>query len=99
MAKSGGSVSTGGATRLVNVTGLLKWFALAVIALGVVGATALGFAGGGQQLGPAISLIVSIYGILGAVAVYVAIGWLQQTLLMLVGIAKNTANEDVLARF
>lgn len=99
MARSGGSVSTGGATRLVYVIGLLKWFALVVIALGVVGATALGFAGGGDQLGPAISLIVWVYGIVAAVAVYVMMGWLQQTLLMLVGIARNTARDDILSRF
>ena len=99
MGKSGGSVSTGGATRLVYVIGLLKWFALAVIALGVVGASALAFAGGGDQLGPAISLAVWIYGIVGAIGVYVTMGWLQQTLLMLVGIAKNTAQDDILSRF
>lgn len=99
MAKSGGSVNTGGATRLVCVIGLLKWVALVAIALGVVGATALGFAGGGDQLGPVISLVVWVYGIVGAIAVYVAMGWLQQTLLMLVGIAKNTAKDDILSRF
>jgi len=96
MVKSGGSVSTGGATRLVYVIGLLKWVALAVIALGVVGGTALSFAGG-DQFGPAISLIVWVYGLVGAVAVYVTMGWLQQTLLMLVGIAKNTAKDDFLS--
>jgi hypothetical protein len=26
-------------------------------------------------------------------------GWLQQTLLMLIGIAKNTASDNVLSRF
>ena len=98
MARSGGSVNTGGATRLVYVIGLLKWFALGAIALGVLGATALGFAGG-DQLGPAISLLVWLYGIVAAVAVYVTMGRLQQTLLMLVGIAKNTAKDDILSRF
>ena len=98
MARSGGSVNTGGATRLVYVIGLLKWFALGAIALGALGATALGFAGG-DQLGPAISLLVWMYGIVAAVAVYVTMGWLQQTLLMLVGIAKNTAKDDILSRF
>ncbi len=38
MAKAGGSVSTGGATRLVYVIGMLKWIAMVVIALGVAGA-------------------------------------------------------------
>ena len=99
MARSGGSVNTGGATRLVYVIGLLKWFALGAIALGVFGATAVGFAGGGDELGPAISLLVWMYGIAAAVAVYVTMGWLQQTLLMLVGIAKNTARDDILSRF
>lgn len=99
MARSAGSVSTGGATRLIYVIGLLKWFALGFIALGVIGATALGFTGGGNQLGPAISLVVWVYGILAAVAVYVTMGWLQQTLLMLVGIARNTARDDILSRF
>ena len=31
--------------------------------------------------------------------VYVFMGWLQQTLLMLVGIAKNTASDGLLSRF
>ncbi len=99
MARSGGSVNTGGATRLVYVIGLLKWIAMGAIALGVLGATALGFAGGGDQLGPAISLLVLMYGVVAAVGVYVAMGWLRQTLLMLVGIAKNTAKDDILSRF
>ncbi len=97
MAKAGGSVNTGGATRLVYVIGLLKWLALAVIALGVLGAAALGFAGG-DQFGAAVSLLVLVYGIVAAVIVYVAMGWLQQSLLMLVGIAKNTAKDDFLSR-
>lgn len=99
MARSGGSVNTGGAIRLVYVIGLLKWFALGAIALGVLGATVLGLAGGGDRLGPAISLVIWMYGIVAAVAVYVMMGWLQQTLLMLVGIAKNTAAGDILSRF
>lgn len=99
MAKSGGSVHTGGATRLVYIIGLLKWFALGAIALGVLGATVLSFAGGGDHLGPAISLVVWVYGIVAAIGVYVTMGWLQQTLLMLVGIAKNTAAGDILSRF
>ena len=99
MARSGGSVNTGGAIRLVYVIGLLKWFALGAIALGVLGATAVGFAGSGDQLGPTISLLVWMYGIVAAVAVYVTMGWLQQTLLMLVGIANNTAKDDILSRF
>ena len=70
----------------------------AIVPLGVLGATALGLAGG-DQFGPAISLLVWMYGIVVAVAVYVTMGWLQQTLLMLVGIAKNTAKEDILSRF
>ncbi len=99
MVKSGGSVSTSGATRLVYVIGLLKWLALAVIAIGVLGATTLSLAGAGNELGPAISLLVWVYGIISAVAVYVTMGWLQQTLLMLVGIAKNTARDDIFTRF
>jgi hypothetical protein len=98
MAKAGGSVSTGGATRLVYVIGFLKWIALAVIALGVLGATALSLAGGDGSLGPALSLLVLVYGTVAALAVYVAMGWLQQTLLMLIGIAKNTAKDDFLSR-
>jgi hypothetical protein len=31
--------------------------------------------------------------------VYVFMGWLQQTLLMLIGIAKNTAKDDLFSRF
>jgi hypothetical protein len=100
VAKAGGSVSTGGATRLVYVIGLLKWTALIVIALGVVGVTALALAGGDADAayGPAVSLLVLVYGTVAALAVYVTMGWLQQTLLMLIGIAKNTAKDDFLSR-
>ncbi|RYU14816.1 hypothetical protein [Nocardioides iriomotensis] len=98
MTKSGGAVSTGAATRLVYVIGLLKWIALAVIAVGVLGATALSLAGQ-NPFGDAISLIISVYGVVAAISVYVTMGWLQQTLLMLIGIAKNTAKEDILSRF
>lgn len=91
-------MSTGGATRLVYVIGLLRWVAIGVIALGVLGSTAIGFAAGDQFAG-AISLFVWIYGAVAALLVYVFMGWLQQTLLMLIGIAKNTARDDVLSRF
>jgi hypothetical protein len=33
-----------------------------------------------------------------ALVVYVFLGWLQQTLLMLIGIAKNTASDNLLSR-
>jgi hypothetical protein len=98
MAKAGGSVSTGGATRLVYVIGMLKWIAMVVIALGVAGAAALALAGGDSSFGPALSLLVLVYGVVAALAVYVTMGWLQQTLLMLIGIAKNTAKDDFLSR-
>lgn len=98
MAKAGGSVGTGGATRLVYVIGLLKWVALIVIALGVLGATALSLAGGDSSFGPALSVLVLVYGVVAALVVYVAMGWLQQTLLMLIGIAKNTAKDDLFSR-
>ena len=45
MARSGGAVSTGAATRLAYTIGLIKWVALGLIALGVLGGTALGLAG------------------------------------------------------
>lgn len=97
MAKSGGAVGTGAATRLVYTIGLLKWVALGLIALGVLGGTALGIAGD-NSFGAAISLIVWVYGVVASLIVYVFMGWLQQTLLMLIGIAKNTAVDDVLSR-
>jgi hypothetical protein len=97
MARSGGAVSTGAATRLVYTIGLIKWIALGLIALGVLGGTALGLAGD-LQVGGALSLILWIYGAVAGLSVYVFMGWLQQTLLMLVGIAKNTASDGFLSR-
>ena len=97
MARSGGAVSTGAATRLVYTIGLIKWIALGLIALGVLGGTALGLAGD-LQVGGALSLILWIYGAVAGLSVYVFMGWLQQTLLMLVGIAKNTASDGLLSR-
>lgn len=44
MAHCGGAFSTGAATRLVYTIGLIKWIALGLIALGVLGGTALGLA-------------------------------------------------------
>ena len=40
-----------------------------------------------------------VHGAVAALSIYVTMGWLQKTLLMLVGIAKNTANDDILSRF
>ena len=98
MAKSGGAVSTGAATRLVHTIGLLRWVSLGLIALAVLGATGLGLAGD-NPFGGAISLIIWVYGAVAGLCVYVFMGWLQQTLHMLIGIAKNTAANDVLSRF
>jgi hypothetical protein len=98
MARSGGTVGTGAATRLVYTIGLIKWGTIGLIALGVLGGTALGLAGE-SPFGGAISVIVWIYGVAAGLSVFVFMGWLQQTLLMLIGIAKNTASDDVLSRF
>jgi hypothetical protein len=98
MAKSGGAVSTGAATRLVHTIGVIRWVALGLIVLGVLGGTALGAAMGDFQLAGALSLFVWLYGAVAALVVYVFLGWLQQTLLMLIGIAKNTASDNLLSR-
>lgn len=97
MSKSGGAVGTGTATRLVYTIGLIKWVMLCLIALGVLGGTALSFAGD-SPFGEAVSLIVWVYGVAAGLSVYVVMGWLQQTLLMLIGIAKNTATDNILSR-
>lgn len=97
MSKSGGSVGTGAATRLVYTIGLIKWVTVGLITLGVLGGTALSFAGD-NPFGGAVSLIVWVYGAAAALGVYVCMGWLQQTLLMLIGIAKNTATDSILSR-
>ena len=97
MSKSGGAVSTGAATRLVYTIGLIKWVTLALIALGVLGGTALSFSGD-NPFGGAVSLFVWIYGAAAGLSIYVFMGWLQQTLLMLIGIAKNTATDNILSR-
>ncbi len=55
MAKAGGSVSSGAATRLGKRDRLLKWLTLVVIDVGVVGSTALALAGGDSSFGPALS--------------------------------------------
>lgn len=83
--------------RLVYTIGLIRWIALGLIALGVLGGTALGLAGD-LQVGGALSLILWVYGAVAGLVVYVFLGWLQQTLLMLVGIAENTASDGVLSR-
>lgn len=98
MAKAGGAVSTAAATRLVYTIGLIRWVALSLIALAVIGGTALGLAVADSGLAGTFSLIFWIYGAVAALLVYVFLGWLQQTLLMLVGIAKNTARGDWLSR-
>ena len=78
--------------------GLIKWITLGLIAVGVLGGTALGMAGD-NPFGGAVSLMVWVYGVAAGLSVYVFMGWLQQTLLMLIGIAKNTAKDDLLSRF
>jgi hypothetical protein len=98
MSRSGGAVSTGAATRLVYTIGLIKWVILGLIAVGVLGGTALSMAGDNPFAG-AFSLIVWVYGAVAGLSVYVFMGWLQQTLLMLIGIAKNTAKDDLFSRF
>lgn len=97
MAKSGGAVNTGAATRLVYTIGLIRWVALGLIALGVFGGTVLSFMGD-ASFGAAVSLLVWAYGAVAALSVYVFMGWLQQTLLMLIGIAKNTATDSIFNR-
>lgn len=97
MGKTGGAVGTGAAMRLVYTIGLIRWIALGLIALGVLGGTVLGMASD-LQVGGALSLILCIYGAVAGLVVYVFLGWLQQTLLMLVGIAKNTASDGLLSR-
>jgi hypothetical protein len=93
MAKTGGSVNTGAATRLVYTIGLLKWAILACIAGSVLIAT-LFSASDQNPFAGALVLFVWLYGLASALAVYVFLSWLQQTLLMLVGIAKNTAQRS-----
>lgn len=95
LARSG--VSTAAATRLAYTIGTIKWLILGLIALGVVGGTAIGLAGD-TQLGGAISVAIWLYGAVAGLGVYVVLGWLQQTLLMLIGIARNTARDDILSR-
>ena len=90
-------MSTGAATRLVYTIGLIKWVTLGLIALGVLGGTALSFAGD-NPFGGAVSLIVWVYGAAAGLSIFVFMGWLQQTLLMLIGIAKNTATDNILSR-
>ena len=93
MARSGGSVNTGAATRLVYTIGLIKWVVLALIAGAVLIATAFS-ASDQNPFAGALVLVVWVYGLVSALSVYVFLGWLQQTLLMLVGIAKNTAKKS-----
>jgi hypothetical protein len=97
MSRSGGAVSTGSATRLVYTIGLIKWITLGLIAVGVLGGTALSIAGDNPFAG-AFSPIVWAYGAFAGLSVYVFMGWLQQTLLMLIGIARNTAKDDLFSR-
>ena len=53
---------------------------------------------GRYPFGGAVSLIVWIYGAVTGLSIYVFMGWLQQTLLMLIGIAKNTSTDNILSR-
>ena len=99
MARSGGAVSTGAATRLVYLIGVIKWVVLALLALWVVAMSA-GTAGADSMLG-AFAVLFLLYGLVAGLCIFAFLGWLQQTLLMLVGIAKNTAPEskrDLLSR-
>ena len=98
MSKSGGSVSTGAAMRLVHTIGVIRWLFVTLIALGV-GSVVIFAVVDGSSLGAGLSLFALLYGVVASVGVYVFLGWLQQTLLMLVGIAKNTAAGDLLGRF
>jgi uncharacterized membrane protein YozB (DUF420 family) len=97
MAKTGGAVGTGAAMRLVYTIGLIRWITLGLIAFGVLGGTVLGMASD-VQMGGALSMILWVYGAVAGLVVYVFLGWLQQTLLMLIGIAKNTASDGLLSR-
>ena len=67
MAKSGGSVGTAAATRLVYTIGVIKWVALGLIALGVVGGTIFGLSAG--EFAGAVSMVVWVYGALAALSV------------------------------
>jgi hypothetical protein len=100
MARSGGAVNTGAATRLVYTIGLIKWVVLALIAGAVLIATVFSTSDQNPFAGVLV-FVMWIYGLVSALSVYVFLGWLQQTLLMLVGIAKNTARGsdfDILTR-
>ncbi|SEC07688.1 hypothetical protein SAMN04489844_1631 [Nocardioides exalbidus] len=86
--------------RLVHTIGVIRWVAMGLIALGVLSMTAL--TGAGMPQGAEYLSVLALTFVPAAVAalvVYVFFGWLQQTLLMLVGIAKNTASDDILSRF
>jgi hypothetical protein len=69
----------------------------AIIALRVLGGSATSMAGESSLAG-ATSLFVRVYCAVAALGVYVFMGGLQQTLLMLVGITKSSARDDFLSR-
>ena len=103
MGRSGGSVSTGTATRLVYLIGLVKWVALGLIALAVIVSIGASARLAGSLDEPAIGALGAfglLYGAVAGLLVYIFFSWLQQTLLMLIGIAKNTGvkDYDVLSR-
>ncbi len=51
-------------------------------------------ASGQNPFAGALVFVVWIYGLAAALTAYVFLGWLQHTLLMLVGIAKNAAKSS-----
>ena len=81
----------------------MKWIALGLIALAVIVSIGVqrstsGIAGraSDRRLRP----LGLLYGAVAGLLVYIFFSWLQQTLLMLIGIAKNTGvkDYDVLSR-
>jgi predicted lysophospholipase L1 biosynthesis ABC-type transport system permease subunit len=83
--------------RLVWLIGVVKWIALALVTIAALisfGASAqLANSLDAPEVG-ALGLLGLLYGGVVGLLVYLFFSWLQQTLLMLVGIAKNTAVPD-----
>ncbi len=79
-------MSTGSATRLVYVIGLVKWVALGLIALAVSVSIGASTRLAGSLDEPAIGTFGAFGLLIGAVVgllVYIVFSWLQQTLMML----------------
>jgi hypothetical protein len=78
-----GLVDVGPAQRLADIIGVAKVILMALTGLVVLGAVADAPAWG--------RIVYLVAGVISIASIYVVFGWFEHTLLLLVGLARNTA--------